>query len=385
MEDDYPRLVKLFSRLQKLLRAPVSSWFGYTYDIINAEDEPYLILANHNTDLDPVFLGLAVERHCYFVATENILRKESVARFMKWVFDPIIHYKGKTGTISVKNILKTLRSGASVAMFAEGNRSFNGLTCPIAPATVKLARKCGTNVVTYRFEGGYLTQPRWSSSFRRGRITGKLIHVYTPAELKAMSDEAAYERICSDLFEDCYATQERDHVHYRGHALAEHLETALFMCPECGSFSTLHSKGDTLSCSECGYKAVYDREGYLNTCGVKHTVTEYDRSQLEGLRKAADDPDPAKVLFTDETVLWEIGEDHRVRSKTPGKLTAFSGGFMFNDIYMKPSDLEGVALFSSNTIDLTIGGKQYEIHGAKDFCALKYSYLYELLTDRNKE
>ena len=385
MEDDYSRLFRLFMRLKKLLRPPVSSWFGYTYDIISAEDEPYLILANHNTDLDPVFLGLAVERHCYFVATENILRKESVARFMKRVFDPIIHYKGKTGTVSVKNILKTLRSGRSVAMFAEGNRSFNGLTCPIAPATIKLARKCGTNVVTYRFEGGYLTQPRWSSSFRRGKITGKLIHVYTPAELKAMSDSEAYEKLCADLFEDCYATQERDHVRYRGRALAEHLETALFMCPECGSFSSLHSKGNALSCSECGAVWVFDEEGYLNRGDEKHTVTEYDSRQLEGLKKAMDDPDPAKVLFTDETELWEIGEDHRAASKTKGKLTAFTGGFMFNDIFMTPSGIEGAALFSSNTIDLTISGRQYEIHGRKDFCALKYKYLYDLMTNGQKE
>ncbi|MBO4359515.1 MAG: hypothetical protein J5822_01425, partial [Eubacteriaceae bacterium] len=68
----------------------------------------------------------------------------------------------------------------------------------------------------------------------------------------------------------------------------------------------------------------------------------------------------------------------------PGKLTAFTGGFMFNGIFMKPSDIEGVALFSSNTIDLTIDSKQYEIHGRKDFCALKYSLLYDMMTTTDK-
>ena len=241
MNDDYAGYVKKFERLKKPGNL-IAKWFGYTYDTISAADEPYLILSNHNTDLDPVFVGVAVERHSYFVATENIMRKPTVAWLMKKVFDPIIHYKGKTGTVSVKNILKTLRSGCSVAMFAEGNRSFNGVTCHISPATIKLARKSGVNVVTYRIEGGYLTQPRWASSFRRGKMRGRLIHVYTPAELKAMTDEEAYTRLCSDLYEDCYATQEREHQHFRGKALAEHLETALFMCPECKVISALHSR-----------------------------------------------------------------------------------------------------------------------------------------------
>ena len=328
---------------------------------------------------------MAVERHCYFVATENVLRTPLGAYFMKKVFDPIIHYKGKTGTVSVKNILKALRSGYSVAMFAEGNRSFNGVTCPIAPATIKLARKCGVNVVTYRLEGGYFTQPRWASSFRRGKITGKLINVYTPSQLKAMSDDEAYEKLCADLYEDCYATQEREHVHFKGKALAEYLETALFMCPECRSISTLHSHGNALSCSECGFTAVYDEEGYLTSSGTRHTVTEYDRLQRTTLAEEAADPDPARVLFTDEVSLWEIGDDHRVRTKQNGKLTAFTGGFMFNDIFLRASDIEGFALFSSNTMDLTVGGKQYEIHGKKDFCALKYGYLYDIMLNREKE
>ena len=49
----------------------------------------------------------------------------------------------------------------------------------------KLAKSAGVRVVTYRIEGGYLTQPRWSTGTRRGKLFGRLIHVYEPAELKA--------------------------------------------------------------------------------------------------------------------------------------------------------------------------------------------------------
>ena len=268
-------------------------------------------------------------------------------------------------------------------MFAEGNRSFNGVTCPISPATIKLARKCRANVVTYRFEGGYLSQPRWSRSFRKGTIRGRLVRVYSPMELKAMTDEEAYEDICADLYEDAYATQEREHERYIGKAPAEYLETALFMCPECGVFGTMHSKDDRFSCSECGYGARFDDEGYLRDLSGKRTVTELDGLQREALRKRAQSP-AADVLFTDEVSLWKI-EDHRAVKKIRGKLTGFSTGFMFNGSFISAGDLEGMALFSRNTIDVTMkDSTQYEIHGKKDFNALKYYYLYEILKEKEQ-
>ena len=61
-------------------------------------------------------------------------------------------------------VMRRLRKGGSVAIFAEGNRSFNGLTGDILPATGKLARSSGASLVTFRFSGGYLSSPRWCGS-----------------------------------------------------------------------------------------------------------------------------------------------------------------------------------------------------------------------------
>lgn len=381
-EDRYQSHLKFFARAKKLLGGAVCRRFDYTYDVIGAEYEPYLILANHNTDLDPGFIGIAVERHTYFVATENVMRKKLIAKFLMRYLQPIIHFKGKLGMVSTKNILKTLKEGKSVAMFAEGNRSFNGVTGYIAPATIKLAQKCGANVVTYRLEGGYFTQPRWGKGFRRGKMTGKLVHVYTPEELKAMSTEEAYEKLTSDLYEDAYATQERETVHFKG-MNAEGLETTLFMCPECRIFSALHSHKDHITCSECGFDAVIDDTGYLVNDMGRYTITELDALQKESLEERASSADPSELLFTDEIDLWKI-EDHQIVSKRPGKLTGFAGGFMLDDRYFRTSDIEGVALFARNTINVTMSDGQYEIHGSDSFSALKYYYLYRYLSDRTE-
>ena len=94
------------------------------------------------------------------------------------------------------------------------NCSFNGVTGEIPPATGKLAKAAGASLITYRFEGGFLSQPRFSVKARKGKITGHLVHIYKPEELKTMSDEQMNEAIKRDLYEDAYAVQDEKMIPY---------------------------------------------------------------------------------------------------------------------------------------------------------------------------
>ena len=49
--------------------------FNYTYDDLSEIEGPYLLLANHNMELDPSSIGVAVKNQLYFVASEHIMRK----------------------------------------------------------------------------------------------------------------------------------------------------------------------------------------------------------------------------------------------------------------------------------------------------------------------
>ncbi len=128
-----------------------------------------------------------------------------------------------------------------MCLFAEGNRSYNGVTGPIFPATGKLAKATGASLVTYRFEGGYLTTPRWSRSTRKGNMRGYVVNVYSPEQLKTMSPEEVNQRIREDIMEDAFDRQLTMPYRYKGKDLAKGLEHALYFCPKCGKTGTLHS------------------------------------------------------------------------------------------------------------------------------------------------
>ncbi len=368
--------------LFKLLLPPFrlfTKWkFNFSWESLKDVEGPFLLLPNHNLELDPVVVGVAAGQHLYFVASEHLTRKGFVTKLLNYFLQPIYHQKGRAGAHTVKAILKTLRSGTSVCLFPEGNRSFNGTTCAIPPATGKMARRSGVKLVTYKFEGHYLTQPRWATTLRRGRLTGKIAHIYTPEELQAMTDEEVNAAIIRDLSEDAYETQNREMVPFKGKRLALGMESTIFACPACGAIGTLRSSNTSLFCS-CGYHADYDVYGYLtDQNGVRSTITELDRRQQalldEKLAAAGEEP-----LFSDSVLLQTIDDNHAIVQETQGQLTAYADHLCLCGETVPFSDLLGMTIYSRNVLVIhTISeSRHFEVRSDTGFSALKYLYLYE--------
>ena len=369
-----------FKLLVPVIRIFVKLKFNYKYDNLDKIEGPYLLLVNHNIELDPALVGVAARKQLYFVASEHILRKGLGTWFLMTFFKPIIHMKGKQGMQTVKQMLKTLKEGHSVCLFPEGNRSFNGLTGEILPSIGKVAQCSGAKLVTYRFEGGYLTQPRWSLTLRRGELRGRLVNVYSPEDLKKMTGDQVYESICRDLQEDAYETQKQNRIAYKGKNLALGMESTLFICPNCQKVSTLHSQGSRLFC-ECGFDAVYDVYGELtDRDDNKYTITQLDRMQQERLRQMVDAGEGvAEPLFTDEVTLYEIDGEHNPVGRKDGKLVAYSDRIECCEQVFPYKELQGMAIYSRNALILNVNGYNghYEIKADKMFNALKYLYLYQ--------
>ncbi|MCQ2420115.1 MAG: 1-acyl-sn-glycerol-3-phosphate acyltransferase [Clostridia bacterium] len=380
MTADQTRRSRTFSFLQWLLQPLVCRIFNFRFDRLPQVDGPYLLLCNHNTDFDPVFLTFAAGGPVRYVASEHVMRSGIGGRLLKRYFAPIIHTKGVMGLKSTVEILRALRDGDNVGIFAEGNRSFNGITGSIPPVTGKLAKKTGTALVTYRLEGGYFTQPRWGKTFRRGRLLGHLVHVYSPEQLAEMKPDEVQNAICQDLYEDAYAAQKAAPVAFRGKKPALGMEAALFVCPRCKKIGTLTTDARHIRCS-CGFAAAYTEFGNLEEDdGTSRTLTDWDSWQRQVLIDMAEQSDEQEPLFSDAVTAYEIGADHSSISSHKGILTAYRNRVSFDGKELLPEDLSGVAVHSRNTLTVHIGPQavQYEVKGSDAFCALKYVYLYRI-------
>ena len=358
--------------LRALLRGFIRRKFNYDHEVCR-EKGPFLVLCNHNTDWDPLLLGCAFPEYLSFVASEHAFRMGFLSRLMDYLLAPVSRVKGKTALDTVVTIMRRLREGVSIAMFPEGHRSFNGVTGEIYAATGKLARRTGASLVTYRLEGGYYSSPRWAGdSLRRGRMKGRVVHVYSPEELKAMSVDEVGAAIRRDLYTDAYAEQRREMVPFKGKKLAEHLETVLCRCPVCGGIDTMKSSGDTLKCS-CGFAVRYDEYGFLRGENSPFdNITDWDTAQTEALLALADAAED--LIFSDDAmVLREIDpETHGETVLGTGEMKLFRDRLELCGRVFPLAEIGGFTLTGPQTVDFSVGGRSFEVISPEVRCTRKY-------------
>ena len=185
--DEYERHRKNWKYLHAFFHAFIPPLFNMTYEPIEVEG-PILLVPNHVTAWDPLLVAMSLKnKQIYYVASEHLFRLGKATDLLNHLVAPIPRRKGTTGADTAKTMLRHLKNGRSVCVFAEGAQTFDGRTMPIFPATAKLAKRSGATLVTYRIEGGYLSWPRWASNLRRGAVHGHPVGVYSPEQLKTMT------------------------------------------------------------------------------------------------------------------------------------------------------------------------------------------------------
>ena len=367
----------------RLARPAIAAWIRrkFCFDPeVCTEAGPFLVLCNHNTDWDPLLLACAFPDYMSFVASEHIFRWGLAGKLIIFFLAPIARLKGTTAGDTAMTMLRRLRKGVSVAMFAEGNRSFNGLTNPILPATGKLARSSGAKLITYRLDGGYFTSPRWSAALRRGKMTGRVMGVYPPEQLKAMSADAVNKLICRDLFVDAYAVQRQEMIPFRGKGLAENLECVLCRCPRCGAVGTLKSEDDRLSC-DCGFSVRYNAYGFFEGDDAPFdNITEWDKAQTEALFALADAAEDGPIFSDSGMVLKEVFPDtHTEALLGSGDMTLYADRLECCGRVFPLAELTGFSLVQAQTVDLTCAGRSFEIRSREVRCTRKYMTVIEHL------
>lgn len=342
--------------------------------------EPFLLVPNHSTEMDFLMVMHTFRQEMDFVIGEALLRNPVLRFLFTTLHRPVIIHKGGAEAQAGMEILKRLRMGRNVCLFAEGNTCFDGVTGPIPKGTGQLARASGASLVTFRISGGYLSAPRWGYGLRRGRCWGDLVRVYSPEELKGMSYEAVLDAIREDLFVDELARQRVSPIPYRSRRGAEGLHHALYLCPSCGEMDTLDTRGDRAVCAHCGMTARYTSLGFLEG-SMFDTVGDWLRWQKESLRDRLS-RDPGFFLSDPDQALRRIGEDHRVSVQAEGRLSMDSSGLTVGGARFPWEEVAGIAIFRKDRLVFTASGEHFEIVSRAKRSALKYRDFYQIIRDK---
>jgi 1-acyl-sn-glycerol-3-phosphate acyltransferase len=121
---------------------------------------PALVLANHQSFLDPVLVGLAARRHLHYLARQTLFRHRGLAWLMRSLNSVPIDQEGFARE-GLRTILEQLQAGHAVVVFPEGERTNDGQMHPFRPGIHLLIKRVGMRIVPVGIAGAFEAWPRW--------------------------------------------------------------------------------------------------------------------------------------------------------------------------------------------------------------------------------
>lgn len=207
------------------------------------KNQPYLVLMNHTTALDPLVLTSVIPPYLHFLITEPFMYQRFFSKLISHV-GQVTKRKLDPDTRSIRSLKQWSDLGGSVALFPEGQFSWDGRPLPLQPGLKELVRYLGIPIVTVRLSNGDRLWPAWAKKPRKTKLR---IEFDEPILLKADIDVEKY--ISEKLFVD---PNNCIRFPVTGENLADGLPGFLRYCFQCESDSTLVSDQNWLLCRQCG-------------------------------------------------------------------------------------------------------------------------------------
>jgi 1-acyl-sn-glycerol-3-phosphate acyltransferase len=163
------------------------------------KDGPVLVVANHQSFLDPPLIGTLYRSEMHFLARKTLFKG-----FFKWLYgqwNSIPVDQEKPDMSSLKTIIRRLKEGNRVLVFPEGARTLDGSLGQAQPGVGLIAVKAGVPIQPIRIRGARRALPRGSARIRLERIE---VHIGEPIvldheELRKYADKDGYARMAGRI------------------------------------------------------------------------------------------------------------------------------------------------------------------------------------------
>lgn len=146
-----------------------------------------LVCANHQSHLDPVLVGLSLDRRLNYLARENLFDILPL-RWLIQSLNAVPIDRDGLGLAGLRETLRRLKRREAVLIFPEGTRTHDGEVAPLKPGFVALARRGRVPLLPVAVDGSFDAWPR-----TRSLPWPAVVHIVigppvAPAEFAQMDD-----------------------------------------------------------------------------------------------------------------------------------------------------------------------------------------------------
>ena len=118
-----------------------------------------VLVANHQSYLDPMLVGVGLRRRLNYLARETLFRVGPFAWFIRSLNAIPIDREG-FGLRGVKETLRRLRRGEAIVLFPEATRTRDGNFGPLRPGFYAMVSRARVPLVPVRIDGAFQAWPR---------------------------------------------------------------------------------------------------------------------------------------------------------------------------------------------------------------------------------
>jgi 1-acyl-sn-glycerol-3-phosphate acyltransferase len=122
---------------------------------------PALLIANHQSFLDPILVGLCSRRHLCFLARKTLFDHPAFAWLIRNLGAVPIDQDG-VGKEGIRIILEQLQASRAVVVFPEGTRTPDGAMHELRPGIHLLIKRTQAPVVPVGIAGAFQALPYWA-------------------------------------------------------------------------------------------------------------------------------------------------------------------------------------------------------------------------------
>ena len=161
---------------------------------------PLIIVANHQSFLDPPAVGLCCPRRaCFFMARSTLFKFGPFGKLIEWL-NSIPLKQGESDVKAMRAALERLQRGGAVVLFPEGSRSMDGRMEEFQAGVAVIIKRAKCPVLPVGLDGMRDAFPRGGAPVLWGRPTAAVVgEPISAEELAAMDAKDMLRRIGAEV------------------------------------------------------------------------------------------------------------------------------------------------------------------------------------------
>ena len=157
--------------LQMILQVVFTTWLRYrargTAHV--PETGGALFVVNHQSYLDPLLVGLPLQRPVSYLARDNLFRVPVIGWILRHTYVQPINREAASTSV-LRETVRRMEAGYLCGIFPEGTRSADGAVGEFKPGFVALVRRANAPVIPVGIAGAHAAMGRGSLLLRPRRV-----------------------------------------------------------------------------------------------------------------------------------------------------------------------------------------------------------------------